>query len=363
MFESAVTDLSSRPRADEHPMPLDVAGAPAVSVIIPCRNEVRDIECCLRSVLAFDNPPGGFEVLLVDGMSDDGTHEIVARIAGEDPRLRLLDNPRRVTPAGLNVGIAAARGELIARVDAHTEYATDYLCQCVEVMRETGADNVGGPALTRGTSYIHRAIAAAYHCRVAVGNAVFHQPGYAGPADTVPYGCYHRARLLNLGLFDEELIRNQDDELNFRLLRTGGTIWQSPRIRSWYTPRDSLTRLFQQYWQYGYWKVRVIQKHRAVASWRHLVPGSFAALLTILTLAAPLLPLVRIALGFLVMAYMAVLLMAAIVTARRAGWLLLPVLPAVFACYHLGYGFGFLLGILHSMTRRRASGRLLALTR
>jgi glycosyltransferase involved in cell wall biosynthesis len=336
---------------------------PAVTVVIPCRNEERHIERCLRDVLAFEVPPGGFEVLVVDGMSSDGTRAIVARIAGEDSRVRLVDNPAGSTPRGLNIGIGAARGEIIARVDAHTEYAPDYLKECLAVLEETGADNVGGPALTHATTYLQRAIAAAYHSRFAVGNGVFHQPLYEGPADTVPYGCYRRARLVDLGLFDEELTRNQDDELNFRLIRSGGRIWQSPRIRSWYRPRSSLRTLFRQYWQYGYWKVRVMQKHGAPASLRHLVPGSFAGTLVVLALTAPVLSPSRVALGLLLATYGSALLGASVVTAARAGWGLLPALPAVFACYHLSYGLGFLVGIWDFVVCRRHSGRFVALTR
>lgn len=137
-------------------------------------------------------------------MSDDGTREVVTRIAAEDRRVRLIDNPRRTTPCAMNEGIRMARGETIVRIDAHTEFAPDYLVECLAVMRETGADNVGGPALTRSVSYMHRVIAAAYHSRFAVGNAVFHQPGYEGSADTVPYGCFRKSLLLELGLFDED---------------------------------------------------------------------------------------------------------------------------------------------------------------
>jgi len=349
--------------------------APMVSVVIPCRNEARHIEACLRGVLGFEEPAGGFEVIVADGMSEDGTREILARIVAEDPRVRLVDNGKRTTPAGLNAGIRAARGEIIVRIDAHSEYAPDYLCQCLQVLHETGADNVGGPALTRATSYLQRAIAAAYHSRFAVGNSPFHQPHYEGPADTVVYGCFRRERLLEVGLFDEDLIRSQDDELNFRLLRAGGRIWQSPRIRSWYTPRDTLGSLFRQYWQYGYWKVRVIQKHGSPASLRHLVPGTFVSTLLLLLLLAPFLPWARSALAMLSGTYGLAVGAASVLTATRsrvdrstpgpdrAGWLLLPLLPVVFACYHLSYGMGFLFGVADFVLFRRAEGRFSALTR
>jgi succinoglycan biosynthesis protein ExoA len=316
-----------------------------VSIIIPCRNEARTIAACLRDVLAFESPPGGFEVLVVDGMSTDGTREIVAKIGSADERVRRLDNPEGTTSHALNIGIRAARGEVIVRVDAHTEYASDYLTQCLVAMTSTQADNVGGPALTKSSSYLHRAIAAAYHSRFAVGNSRLHQPDYEGWSESVPYGCYRRSTLLQLGLFDEELVRNQDDELNYRLIRAGGRIWQTPKIRSWYSPRPTLSQLFQQYFQYGYWKVRVIQKHRLPASWRHVVPGGFVFTLLVLALFAPFLPLAIWGLAGVGSLYAGVLLAGALLTARGSGLALFPMLPIVLASYHLGYGLGFLLGI------------------
>ena len=334
-----------------------------LSLVIPCRQESKHIGTCLRSVLAFEPPPGGFEVIVADGMSDDGTREIVKRFAEEDSRVRLVDNPARVTPCGLNAGIRAARGEIIVRIDAHTEYAPDYICKCAEVLRETGASNVGGPWVARGKGYLQQCIAAAFNSPFAMGGARGHQKDYEGPVDTVYLGCWPRKVLEDLGMFDEEFVRNQDDELNLRLLRSGGTITQSPRIRSWYTPRSSLAALVKQYFQYGYWKVRVIQKHRRPASVRHLVPGSFAAALLLLLPASAFSFAARIALALLAAAYLLVLIPASVVTAARAGWKLLPVLPAVMACYHLGYGFGFLFGVWDFLICRRGTGRLVALTR
>ncbi len=337
--------------------------APSVSVFIPCRNEARSIEGCLRAVLAFESPPGGFEVIVADGRSDDGTREIVARIAAEDSRLRMIDNPERTTPYGLNAGIRGAHGEIVVRIDAHSEYAADYLRQCVQVLRETGADDVGGPWVARGRGYLQRGIAAAFNSSFAVGGARGHQPDYEGPIDNVYLGCWRRELLERIGLFDEEFVRNQDDELCFRLLRSGGTIWQSPRIRSWYTPRASLRELFRQYFQYGYWKVRVIQKHGAPASFRHLVPGAFVAILFLLAPMTFFFPVAAIALAFLLTAYAIPLAAASVVTAARAEWRLLPLFPPIFACYHFGYGFGFLFGVWDFMVRRRAAGRFVALTR
>ncbi|MGI8970524.1 MAG: glycosyltransferase family 2 protein [Dehalococcoidia bacterium] len=328
---------------------------PAASIVVPSRNERAHIEACLRSILAFHSPRAGFEVLVVDGMSDDGTREIVTRLAREDARVRLLDNPRRTVPCAMNEGIRAARAGIIVRIDAHAECAPDYLVECLRTMEETGADNVGGPCLTRARSYWQRANAAAYHSPFTVGNARFHFPQYEGPVDTVVYGCYRKQTLLDLGLYDEELTRNQDDELNLRLVRRGGRIWQSPRIRSWYYPRASLGDLVRQYVQYGYWKVRVIQKHRVPASWRHLVPGTFVAAVGVGAALAPWVPLVRWAWLGMLMLYLACSLAASAWIARRRGWELLPALPLVIGAYHFGYGWGFLRGVVDFLIRRRNS--------
>jgi glycosyltransferase involved in cell wall biosynthesis len=372
-----------------------IADRPAVSVIIPCRNESRHIKACVSSILSQVEPEGGFEVIVADGMSEDGSREILSRIgqeirhssekdhpsnncdmtgpAAKDqggaepwrsarvafPRLRVIDNPGRIASTGLNAAIKAAQGRIIIRMDAHTDYAPDYLQRCVRTLRETGADNVGGPARTRTETYLERVIGAAYHSSFSVGGARFHDVNFEGPVDTVTYGCWPRSTFEKFGLFDEELVRNQDDEHNLRITRKGGKVWQSPAIRSWYRPRGSLKALFEQYMQYGYWKVLVIQKNKLPASWRHLVPGAFLLVLSLLLLAGagclllsalrvlpralPNLPLV--AFSSLLSLYVLALLMVSMFTASRTEWRLAPVLPLAFGCYHFGYGFGFLRGV------------------
>ena len=213
------------------------------------------------------------------------------------------------------------------------------------VLRETGADNVGGPARTKSRGSWQAAICAAYHSPFAVGGARFHQVAYEGYVDTVPYGCWPRKVFDQIGLFDEELIRNQDDELNLRLTRMGGKIWQTPRIQSWYSPRRSLRSLFRQYLQYGYWKVRVIQKHRRPASVRHLVPGSFVLCLIVLPFVSLWWPPAVWAWLGLVGIYGLCAMAVSLLIAARQHWRLLPLLPLVFACYHVSYGAGFLCGV------------------
>lgn len=242
------------------------------------------------------------------------------------------------------------------RMDAHTKYAADYIQQCLAVLRETGADNVGGPWVAVGQGLVGRAIAAAFQSRFSAGGPRGHDPNYEGTLDTVYLGCWPREVFDKIGLFDEALVRNQDDEFNLRLSRAGGKIWQSPRIKSWYRPRESLRALCGQYAQYGFWKVRVIQKHTMPASFRHLIPGGFVILLAALALVSFWWAWAAwIWLG-LVGLYAVCSVTASCLMAARQGWNLLPVLPIVFACYHLSFGCGFLSGLWRFVVLRRISG-------
>ena len=326
---------------------------PTVSIVIPCRNEVAHIEACVRSILAQEILTGSFEIIIADGMSNDGTRDILMRLATEDLCLRIVENPDRIVSTGLNAAIRAARGVIIVRIDVHTEYAPDYLRQCLTVLQETGADNVGGPWVAKGESYVGRAIAATFQSPFAVGGSRAHDPHYEGVIDSVYLGCMPRDVFDRVGFFDEELVRNQDDEFNFRLTRTGGKIWQSSRIRSWYRTRASLRSLFRQYLQYGYWKVRVIQKHKMSVSVMYLVPAIFVLTLILLTLGSIVVPVARYALGLTLATYVYAVAGASVLTARRSGWELLPLLPVVFACFHFSFGIGFLCGLLDFLVLRR----------
>jgi glycosyltransferase involved in cell wall biosynthesis len=318
---------------------------PAISVVIPCRNEKGHIESCVRSMLAQQPPGEGFEIIVADGMSDDGTRDILERLSGEDNRLRLVDNPEQITPCGMNAGILAARGRYVAIAGAHNRYAPDYLRQSLAVLEETAADNVGGAVICEAHTPVQQAVAAAHHSLFGGGGARWHNPDYDGPADTVFGGVYRREVFERIGLFDRELVRNQDDEFNLRLTRAHGIIWQSRRIRSWYSPRKTLRSLFNQYFQYGYWKVRVIQKHKIPASIRHVVPALFVVGLVLLPPAAGVWPAAGVAWLALVTAYALCSAVAAVKVGRRWGWKVLLLMPIVFACYHFGYGIGFLAGV------------------
>lgn len=314
---------------------------------MPIRNEAAHITFVLESIMSQEQPEGGIEIIIADGFSDDGTREQIAQLATQDSRIRCIDNHGRIVSTGLNTAIREARGEIIIRMDAHTEYAHDYIVRCLTTLTTSRADNVGGPWQAKGRGYMQTAIACAFQSPFSSGGAGSHFASYAGPVDSVYLGCWRKETLLQLGLFDEELVRNQDDELNLRLIRAGGRIWQSPDIQSWYYPRSSLRMLFKQYMQYGYWKVRVIQKHCLPASIRHLVPGGFVATLLGLVALAPFFVLARWLLVGGLGLYLCANLVASLITCRRPSlWKYLPVMIPVFAAYHFGYGWGFLRGVI-----------------
>lgn len=322
----------------------DSFNAPLISVIVPCRNEGQYIRRSLMSIMS-QEIPYSIEVIVADGMSDDGTREILSDLAKKDTRVKIVDNPAQIVSTGLNSAIKSARGQIIIRMDAHTEYAPDYVRQCVQVLHDTGADNVGGAARTRSDGFFQRAVAAAYHSKFSVGGARFHNEHYEGYVDTVTYGCWRRDVFDRYGYFDEELVRNQDDEHNLRISLKGGKIWQSRAIKSWYRPRYTLRDLIAQYAQYGYWKVRILQKYGRTASLRHLVPGAFVLSTLILATASLFSSQALAVLLVLFGSYSGASLIASAITARCNDWRLFGLLPVVFACYHFSYGIGFLWGI------------------
>ncbi len=333
-----------------------------VSVIAPCRNERVYIDTFCDSVLAQRLPHGWrMEVLVADGLSDDGTREQLDARAAADERLVVVDNPGRIVSTGLNACLRRARGVVVVRMDLHTTFAPDYVAECIAALAQSGADNVGGPWVARGQGAMSRAIAAAFQCRWVVGGARSRDHAYEGEADTVYLGAWPRATLARLGGFDETLVRNQDDEHNLRLRLAGGRVWQSPRIRSWYAPRDALAPLFRQQFQYGYWRPFVMRKHGQPGSLRQLVPMIFVAASALSALAAPWFSCPFVALLVAYALYLALASCAAARQAKDAGTLLR--LPAVIAAYHFGYGLGTWRGLWDLLRRRRVTGASAKITR
>lgn len=340
--------------------PQTTASSLAVSVIVPCRNEVDYIDAFLDSVLA-QQYPHPIEIIIADGMSDDGSRERLRQWIDKNPHIRLIDNPQKVVPTGLNRAIEVAQHDIIIRLDVHTEYAADYVAQCVAALTQSGADNVGGPWRAEGRNYLQQAIALAFQSPYSSGAAASHNLNHEGDVDSVYLGCWRKDSFDKYGMFDEELIRNQDDELNLRINRGGGRVYQSPLIQSRYYPRSSLAALFRQYMQYGYWKVRVIQKHKLPASIRHVIPGMFvASLLLLAVLGLFFKPAFNLLLVLLLLYFFALGFASLAIALRQSAASKLWIMPLVLAMFHLGYGFGFLRGVWDFLILRKGHSQSFA---
>lgn len=317
-------------------MPILVAPAerlPLVTVVIPCRNEAASIGGILETIVHGTYPIEHLEVFVVDGGSTDRTREIVEEFSRRYPFIRVLGNPKKNAAAGMNIGIRAGKGEFIVRMDGHAEYPKNYIQQLIGYLASTGADNVGGVLTTHAadSTAAARAVALILSHPFGVGGSSF-RIGVSEPTevDTVPFGCYRRDVFDRIGLYDERFIRNQDDELNARLKKTGGRIMLLPDIHIGYFARKSLSAMNRMLYQYGYFKPLVAHKLGAPATLRQLAPPIFV--ITLIT-ALPLL------------AHTAANVCVSARLAARHGWKLLPYLVAGFLTAHISYGFGYLKGI------------------
>ena len=209
-------------------------------------------------------------------MSTDGTRDIIIKYQKDHPNIHLIDNPEKIVSTGFNRALNELKGDIIIRVDGHCEIAPDYIQKCLECLEKINADCVGGPTEHVESGLVGKSIKIAQSSFFGVGGVSFRQKVEKGKyVDTLAFGAYKREVFEKFGGYDEELVRNQDDEFNFRIVQGGGKIWLDPSIKSTYTQRNSFTGLFKQYFQYGFYKIRVMQKRRGIASWRHLVPGIF----------------------------------------------------------------------------------------
>ncbi len=327
---------------------------PFVSVVMPVRDEGAFLATSLGAVLAQNYPAHRIEILVVDGMSTDGTRDMVSEFQTKVSSLTLLDNPSKIVPTGLNIALAKAIGDVIVRVDGHCEIDRDYVRCCVEHLRMGDVDAVGGPLETIGTTRIAQTIAVAMSSNFGVGGVAFRTiKNSMRLVDTVAFPAYTRAALLKAGLFDEELVRNQDDEYNYRLRKLGGKILLAPDIRSRYYSRGSLSSLWRQYFQYGYWKVRVMQKHTGLMQPRQFVPPVFVLVLLLSLLAFPFTTLGKVIFGLTSVLYALANLAATILITRKHGRRLFTYLPVVFLTLHMAYGTGFVKGLFRFWNRWR----------
>lgn len=320
---------------------------PFVTVIMPVRNEEKYIGAALDSVLKQHYPPEKLEILVVDGMSDDQTRRIAAARQKPGLNLAVLDNPGRIVPKAMNIALRQAHGEVIIRVDGHCEVQADYIQRCVEYLSKDSLAGVGGRVETIGQTPGAEAIALAMSSWFGVGGSAFRtQTQSSIYADSIPFPAYPRQTVARAGLYDEELVRNQDDEYNYRIRELGGRLLLASDIVTRYYSRGTLRSLLKQYFQYGYWKVRVLQKHPRQMSLRQFVPALFVFALVGSLAAALIFP----RLWWLLVGVLGSYLAAGITTAAWLSWHrkknYILTLTAAFAALHLGYGSGFLVGLV-----------------
>lgn len=318
-----------------------------VSVIVPCYNEQETIGSLLAAVLAQTYPRRQLEVVIADGLSQDNTRTVITEFgrAHPDLTLRLVDNPQRTIPSGLNTAIGSSRGDIIVRLDAHSIPIPEYVERCVQAIERGRGSNVGGVWMIRpgNGGWMARGIAAAAGHRLGAGDALYRVGAREGPVDTVPFGAFRKSLVDKLGGFDETLLTNEDYEFNARVRRDGGVIWLDPGIRSTYIARSSLSQLARQYWRYGYWKFQMLRRHPSTLRWRQALPPALVLSVVLLTIAAILWPKILILPVIEVGAYLLALLAAGLDMAWRAhdAGLILSGMLAI-ATMHFAWGSGFL---------------------
>jgi len=320
---------------------LALAMPPFVTIAMPALDEERFIEACIASVQAQDYPRELVEILIADGRSTDRTRELVARLAGNDPRIRLVDNPARLQAAGLGLIVKAARGEVIVRMDVHCEYAPDYIRRCVEALERTGAQNVGGAQRAKAKTFFQRALCAALASPLGVGGAAYRSADGEGFVDTVFLGAFRRKVFETVGLWDPGAITNEDAELNQRILSAGGTIYLSRDIVVHYYPRDSYRGLAKQYYRYGRGRARTLLKLGRLPRVRPLLPFAMTAGAAALVAVPPLWPLGSAAFAAYALATGA----EAVRVGRRLGARGIATIWAMFPVLHASHGAGFAAGL------------------
>ena len=320
---------------------------PFISVILPVRNEEKYIEACVASIFAQDYPAEQMEVLFVDGRSEDRTVALLHEMQKAHPQIVVLDNPNRTVPYAMNIGIRESRGEVIVRLDAHAEYPEDYVRLSVETLLSRDCDNAGGVFETRGRGFMGEAIAEMLRTPLGVGNATYRLTTEDGYVDTVPFGCFRRALFERIGGFDERMTRNQDNELNFRIRKSGGKIYLNHNIRVLYYCRDTMRGIMKMGFMNGKWNVITMTLVPGSMGVRHFVPLAFV-LSTILLVLLTLLTRSMLFGGLLALEWGAYLLLDcfyAYTIAREKGWRFFPVEVILYPAFHFAYGFGSLRGI------------------
>lgn len=322
-----------------------------VSVIIPCRNEAKYIGAVLQSIVNSDYPLENIEVLVVDGNSNDGTTELIEQFCKKYSCVKLLSNPYETVPYAMNIGIAASNGDIIVRMDAHSIYPENYISELVHYLIELNADNVGGIWITKpaNNSLMAQSIALALANPFGVGDATYRLGNITHPleVDTVPYGCYKKSVFGKIGLYDTDLIRNQDNELNTRLKNSGGKIFLIPTVKCIYFARENYYKLWKMFYQYGYFGPLVDIKLKHFGRLRRYIPSIFVLSLVIPMLLMSVDKIFGMISLFVVVLYtIANLIFSTRAAIANRNMALIPFICVSFLVSHLSYGFGYIKGFI-----------------
>ncbi len=327
---------------------------PFVSVILPVRNEGSFIAQTIDRLLCQDYPADRMEIVVADGMSDDNTREVLAGYQEKYSFIKVVDNRGQIAASGLNVAIENSRGELILRVDGHSEVAPDFVSQSVRLLEEhPEVWSAGGPIVHAGTNRVGEAVAIVMSHPFGVGMATHRFPNYEGYVEGAQFPIYRRWLFDRVGMFDESLVRTEDDEHNYRITQAGGKIYVSPRVRYVYYVRDRLDKLFRQYFQYSFWRIPVIRKHKRPTTLRQLVPPLFFLTMAVLAVVGIWLRQPAVALALPVI-YVTALVLVGISIIPRKGLGVACVVPLALATIHIAYALGITYGVFATLFYKRA---------
>lgn len=324
---------------------------PIVSLIVPCYNEEATIHQLLDAIECQSFPLQDIEVIVADGLSTDRTREVINNYRRNHPNLaiRIIDNTKRIIPSGLNRAIEVAQGSYIMRMDAHSIPDRDYIVNCLKDLEHGLGDNVGGiwKIVPGANTWIAKGIAIAASHPLGVGDALYRIGGNAQEVDTVPFGAFHRKLIDKIGMFDENLLTNEDYEFNVRVRQSGGKVWLNPAIHSIYYARATLKELSRQFWRYGYWKAQMLVRYPKTLRWRQLLPPLFVLALLSLGFLSIGWYLARLSLAIIVILYAMVIIASGlqISVMRKVPSLVISV-PLAIATIHLSYGTGLLWGLV-----------------
>jgi glycosyltransferase involved in cell wall biosynthesis len=329
---------------------------PLVSIIISSRNEEKFIGKCLDSIVGQVYPKEKLELLVVDGMSRDKTREIVKEYSQIYSFIKLLENPMKVTPFAMNIGIRSSHGEVVILVNAHSILEKNFLHNSIDYLKKTDADAVGGmlQSINEGSSLIAKAIPITTDSIFGAGGKRYRSRLDEGfVKDTLPYCAYRKEVIEKIGLIDEELIRDQDEEFNYRILKNGGKIYYTPKIRSYLFIRPSLKKLWKQHFQYGYFKPLVLKKIGGILTWRQTIPSLFVSSMVITGILSFFMREALWCFLFISGLYITINLIFSSILSVRKGFQLFPFITVSFATLHISYGIGYVKGIFDFIVFKR----------